>query len=205
MKLRTKSIYHPKPFEPNQYIRPHVVDVVCLTDEGDSEEVIAGRVAVDYLDISRAETAGQSIVHVCDADSQNWEMVYSSTIEPAIDFAGIRKDFEFDDPVQGLIFIHQVVLHPSLRDWQQMILDSICDMFPNETATVMIRGITELPDRELAELGFRIVAGHDVLFRPNMLKYDYTTADDPRDPFADLIVPPDADAHVLDRWDLDDE
>ncbi|MCR9209723.1 MAG: hypothetical protein NXI28_15940 [bacterium] len=205
MKLRTESIYHPKPFEPNQYIRPHVVDVTCLTDGDEPEEIIAGRIAVDYLDILRAETAGQSIVHVCDADSQNWEMVYSATIEPAIDFAGIRKDFGFDDPVHGLVFIHQVVLHPSLRDWQQMILDSICDMFPSETATVMIRGITELPDRALAELGFRIVAGHDVLFRPNMLKNDYTTADDPRDPFTDLTVPPDAEAYVLDRWDFDDE
>lgn len=70
----------------------------------------------------------------------------------------------------GLVFIHRAVFHPFVRDWQRMIVDSICKMFPKGLATVMWKGTTDLTEKELASLGFRIVAGHDLLFRPNILK-----------------------------------
>ena len=219
MRFETQSTYHPKPFEPSQYICAHVVSVVCSVhagddvedededededdDEGDDyeyEEVVAARLAVDYLDIFRIEAEGQSVLHVCDSDSSGWEHVYSATIEPAANFAEIRKDFGFDDDITGLVFIHQAVFHRSLRHAQQRIIDSICKMFPQSTATVMWKGTTDLSDKELASLGFRIVAGHDLLFRPNMLICDYDTAKE--DESYDWTVPIEAQQYVEEHWD----
>jgi len=204
MRFDTRSTYCPKPFEPNHYIRSNVVSVVCpvqCDEEDDYEygEAVAGRLAIDYLDICRIEAEGQSVLHVCDADSAGWDHVYAATIEPAANFTEIRQDFGFDDAIMGLVFIHQAVFHRSLRPWQQMIIDSVCKMFPESTATVMWRGTTDLTDKELASLGFRLVAGHDLLFRPNMLINQYDTATDERTP--DFAVPPDAEEYVDERWD----
>ncbi|WP_153555393.1 hypothetical protein [Roseimaritima sediminicola] len=204
MRFDIRSTYYPIPSEPDDYIRAHEVSILCACADEDTGEVVAGRVAVDYLDITRAEAAGQDICHICDADSQGWSDVYAATIEPATDFAEIRRDFEFDDPVFGLVFVHQAVLHRSLDDWRQMIFDSICEMFPPESATVMWKHTTEMTDKELASLGFRIVAGHNLLFRPNMLKHAYITAEDERAPLFDLQVPADAEDWVEEHWDPTD-
>ncbi len=209
MRFDTRSTYHPKPFELKQYIRSHVISVACPVegdpedDDYEYEEVVAGRLAVDYLDILRIETEGQSVLHVCDSDSAGWEHVYSATIEPAENFAEIRQDFGFDDVITGLVFIHQAVFHQSLRQWQQMIIESICKMFPESTATVMWKGTTDLSDKELASLGFRIVAGHNLLFRPNMLISEYDTAQDERN--AEFGVSPDAEEYVEEHWEWDED
>jgi hypothetical protein len=209
MRFDTQSTYHPKPFEPKDYIRSHVVSVVCPvegdTDDDDYEyeEVVAGRLAVDYLDITRIEHEGHSVLDVCDSDSSGWEHVYSATIEPAEDFAELRKDFHFDDVITGLVLIHKAVFHQSLRPWQQMILDSVCKMFPESTAIVMEKGTVDLGDKELAGLGFRIIAGHDLLFRPNMLVSEYDTATDDRS--LDCTVPFDAEDYVEEHWDWDND
>ena len=202
MRFECRSTYYPKPCSPENFIRSNLIDVCCFT-AGDSD-TIAARLAVDYLDIQRAENAGQSVLHVCDADSSAWLKVYESTIEPATDFAEIRKDFGFDDPIDGLLFLHRAVFHPDVLPWRRFIIDSVCRMFPSDTATVMWKHTTDLEPQELASLGFRIVAGWDMLFRPNMLKNEYSVLGDEQDPI-DLIVAEDAHVVVDDQWDSLDE
>lgn len=68
----------------------------------------------------------------------------------------------------------------------------------------MWRGETDLSDAELTSLGFRIVAGHDFLFRPNILKNEYNAVDDNRDVF-DLDIPADIGAYVEIEWDRTDD
>jgi len=97
--------------------------------------------------------------------------------------------------------IHRVAIHSSLRDWQQMIIDSVSKLFSGETATVMWRGTTDMTDRELASLGFRIVAGEDLLFRPNVLRSEYETVNDDRDPNFDLKAPQEAAEYVQREWE----
>ena len=107
MKFVSRMTYHPEPIEPNEIIVSHEIDVLCHTS--DHTPVVAGRVAVDYLDFGRAEKLGQPVVHVCDADSASWIYLYSNVIEPSHDFDEIRKDFGFDDAVDGLLYLHQSV------------------------------------------------------------------------------------------------
>lgn len=82
-----------------------------------------------------------------------------------------------------------------------MIIDSVSKLFSGETATVMWRGTTDMTDRELASLGFRIVAGEDLLFRPNVLRSEYETVNDDRDPNFDLKVPQEAAEYVQREWE----
>ncbi len=51
-------------------------------------------------------------------------------------------------------------------------------MFPSDTATLMWKHTTDLEPQELASLGFRIVAGWVMLFRPNMLENEYSALGD---------------------------
>lgn len=202
MRFECNSIFYPKPTDPTHYISTNEIDVWCHT-VGD-EPAVAARLAVDYLDIARAVSAGESILHICDADSAGWMNVYEETIEPDINFLGIREDFGFDNPVLGLVFIHGAVFHPDLFPWRQFILDSICHMFPLDTATVMWMHTTDLEPKELASLGFRKIAGSELLFRPNMLENEYSALDDSRDP-TELVVAEDAQDLVDQQWsDLDD-
>ncbi|EMI40842.1 hypothetical protein [Rhodopirellula sp. SWK7] len=204
MRLESRCIFYPKPIEPNGYICSHDISVICASDGGGDREVVAARLAVDFLDIARIEEERVNVREVCDAESQEWHNVCSAMIEPGSDYTDLRKEFEIDCPVFGLVFIHQAVFHPSMLDWQRMIVESVSKLFPTETATVMWKRTTGMTDRELASLGFRIVAGQDLLFRPNMLRSEYETANDDRDPNFDLKVPSDAAAYVQQEWDRED-
>ncbi len=202
MQFECNSIFYPKPTDPTHYFNTNEIDVWCHTD-GD-EPAIAARLAVDYLDIARAVGAGESILHICDAESAGWMSVYETTIEPDIHFTGIREDFGFDNPILGLVFIHGAVFHPDTLPWRQFILDSICRMFPPDTATVMWNNTTDLEPKELASLGFRKIAGSELLFRPNMLENAYSVMGDTRDPM-ELMVAEDAQDYVDEQWEqLDD-
>ncbi len=199
MHFECRSTFHPKPFEPSHYIRSHDICVQCFSTS--DTMTTAGRLAVDYLDFARAESEGFSICHVCDDDSAEWEEVFSAIIEPAPDFAEIRKDFDFDEAVVAIVFIRCAIFHPVIREQQRFVLDSICRMFPEDTAIVMSRETTDLDFKELASLGFRIVAGQNFLFRPNMVVNDYSAADDECQWLFELQVPADAQRYVHDKWE----
>ncbi len=198
MRLHYRFDHHPKPIDPKQYIRCGEVDV--LVSNLDDEQVTAGRLEVDHLDIARAEAAGQRIIDVCDSDSSEWEYVYSSVIEPAHDFSEIRRDFGFDSPVNHLVYIRGTVFHPSLREWQNFIIDSVCRLLSKDSAIVMLKGETDLTLKELADLGFRMVAGSELLFRPNMLENPYSIIKDERDSL-DLKVSADVEEFVELEWE----
>lgn len=200
MYFNCKSIFYPKPTDLTQFISKNEIDVKCHT--ATDEPVVAARLVVDYLDIARIDREDQSILHVCDAESASWMQVYETIIEPDIDFVGLRMDFGFENPVHGLVFIHEAVFHPDVSSWRKLILDSTCRMFPEDTATVMWDDTTDLEPKELASLGFRKVAGSQILFRPNMLENTYLASNEDLDP-DQLIVADDATDYV-DQKMLDD-
>ncbi len=202
MRIEYHSTIYPKPSELNHYICSSEIDVWFPSEDGES--VVAARLSVDYLDIARAVSAGESILHICDADSSAWMQVYEATIEPDINFLGLREDFGFDNPVFGMVFVHGAVFHPSVNSWRAYILDTICHIFPKDTATVMWKHTTEMEPKELASLGFRRVAGTELLFRPNMLENTYSALSDQREP-NEWVVPSEAQYYVDQQWvDHDD-
>ena len=200
MRLRSQFDYYPQPGNPDMYLRPATIDVVCFTETG--EDAIAGRMAVDHLDLVRAEIEKVSVYDICDADSGGWEAVYKALFEPGLDFAGIRRDFNFTNPINHVLFLYRSVFHPVLRNWESFILDHVAALFREDSALVMWKDETNLSDRELAQLGFRIVAGHDLLFRPNMLSHEYSALADKRD-LLDLCVDESVEEYVIREWAKD--
>jgi hypothetical protein len=179
------------------------IDVMCFRSEAD-DEILVARLAIDHLDLIRAEEDGANVLMICDADSAGWESVYSSIIEPGVNSTEIRHDFGFEEPVFHILFLHRAVFHPAARDWRRFILDRVCDMFDVHSATVMWKGDTDMTDKELASLGFRMVAETDLLYRPNMLSNEYAPDVDLGNLY-DVDIGDDAIDFVSVQWANDDE
>jgi hypothetical protein len=201
MRFKVKYEYNTVPDGPTQFIRSHLIDVVVNSEE--FEPVVVARMAIDHLDMGLAAENGWHLVHVCDAVSAEWEHVYSTVIEPSPDFAEIRKDFGFDDAVNHLLYIRRVVCHPALKDWQDYIFDHVGYLFDVHSAMVLPRDETLLSEKQLASLGFRKIAGSDLLFRPLMLANEYAASTDERDP-TDIQAEYEWEDFVEESWDGED-
>ena len=202
MRFRCQFDYHPRPAEADDFICPMVVEVVCSTEA--FEEVVAARIAVDRLDLSRATVAGENIYEVCDADSSGWENVYAALFEPSSDphDPDLREDFEFDEPIFNLLFVYRTVFHPSLRPWQSFIMHHVSELGGDMSATIMWKSETSLSTAELGRLGFRMIAGEDLLFLPNMLQQEYSP--DEEGELFELEVPADAEDYVIQEWEREE-
>jgi len=171
MRFSCKFDYYPAPCEPNLFINPVTIDVLC-NDTSYGEQVVA-RMSIDHLDLMRAEACGEDVLIVCDADSAGWEAVYSALFEPGNDFVELRRDFNFGEPVFDILFMHRSLFHSAVDEWRMFILDHAACLFGESTAFVMWKNETGLTNSELSQLGVRKIAGHDLHFRPNMLKTDF--------------------------------
>lgn len=174
--------YYPAPASPSSFINTMTVDVLCCDEYG--HDCLVARLAIDHLDLTRAETAGEDVLMVCDADSGGWEAVYGALFEEQEDFAELRRDFHFEEPIFGVLFLHQSVFHKSVHAFKMFILHHAAGLFGESTALVMWDGQTDLSNTDLARLGFRRIAGHGLLFRPNMLRCSYDAADDAEQVYA---------------------
>lgn len=196
MHFDCKFSYYPQPMESNFFLRPMTVDVMCYVD--DYGDTVAARLAIDHLDVSRVVVMGEDLYDVCDCDSAGWEAVFKAIFEPGGE-GEWRSDLGIDDPINNVLFMHKAVFHPSLREWQRFIIDHAATLYGHDSAFVMWKGETDLTDKELAELGFRIVAGTDLRVRPNMFQNAYDGEQDERETF-DLFVPADAGEYVNVAW-----
>jgi len=197
MWFKTQTIHHPKPDDPQQYIDSHIVEVVCFTE--DYAEVVAGRLAIDYLDLMQADFSSGDILQIADADSGGWEGLCAFTLDLNEHEPKIRDDFNVQDCVFGFGFIYEACFHPSLRPLQPFIVDAVCRTFPEESLIFTFDDRTELSPAERAGLGFRKVAQTNYQFRPNMLKTEYDPSDETENPDS-IVVPADAEDYVNEHW-----
>jgi hypothetical protein len=174
MRFSCRFDHYPVPCDPQFFIDPMTIDVFCA-DEADHDCLVA-RLAIDRLDLTRVETSGEDVLSVCDAHSAEWEAVYSALFDAGSNFVELRRDFNFDDPVFDVFFLHRSVFHRSVNDWRMFIVDHAARLFGESSALVMWHRETGIADADLATLGFRKIAGHKLLFRPNMLENTYDRA-----------------------------
>ncbi|TWT67507.1 hypothetical protein [Allorhodopirellula solitaria] len=195
MWLQTQTIHHPKPDDPQQNIDNHIVEVVFGTE--DDAEVVAGRLAIDYLDWTRTKFSSGDILQIADADSGGWEGLCAVTLDLHQSEPKIRDDFDVQDCVHGFGFIYEACFHSSLRPLQPFIIDAVCRMFPKESLIFTLDDCTDLSPTERAELGFRRVATTNYQFRPNMLRTEYDPSSDEPD---SVTVPEDAEDYLDEYW-----
>ena len=137
--------------------------------------------------------------NVCDADSQGWLEVYEALFEPQGDEGELRREFDFDDLVSDVLFIHKAVFHPLIENWGGYILDHVSRLIDSNSATVMWQKTVGLSDKELAGVGFRRIAGEKLLFRPNMLQHPCDEEHALADPMS-IKIDEDAGGFVRKAW-----
>ncbi|HUS39488.1 MAG TPA: hypothetical protein VMX74_08560 [Pirellulales bacterium] len=90
------------------------VDVVA-EDEVSDNPFVVGKFEIDKVHWSDAENDGQSLVHICDADSAAWLEVYEILTEAGKD-GQLRNDLKLEDFFVEVVFIHHFLLHPEIED-----------------------------------------------------------------------------------------
>ena len=180
MKFKYFSEYYPDPSEPNDYISEGIVDVVEWTEAG--EEHLIGRLALDCINVPRVVYGGREHLYtVCDADSQGWHNVFAALFDYKT--CELIPEIGCEEPFDFLFLLYRMELHPVIQQLEAHVLHHVAQLNGESTILNMLEGISKLPAKRLASIGFRKVAGSKLLFLPAML-----TSDPP--------VPSDADLHL---------
>ena len=152
------------------YVREVRIDVLELSDDL-LEEHLIGRIALNQILWSTAELDGESLFDACDSDSQGLYEVYRILTDKAGQF---RHDLAIDEPVADVLFIYSYVLHPEFAKYRCGILESSLMLFGCESLVVMWMDEGELNQAELASLGFRRIAGEDLIYRHSALRTSFS-------------------------------
>ena len=153
----------------SDYVRSLRLDVSGCDDVGN--RILLGRIAADQILVGDAQTEGMPLFDVCDQDSQGLHETYVALFDEQGEF---QPELNIDEPVDSLIFVWRAVLHSRLRPYLQGVIDTIGTLFSNETVLAMWHGTTDLSDAELASLGFRRIAGSELIYRHSALRSDFT-------------------------------
>lgn len=199
MRFSCNYDYFPAPCDPSMYINKMVVDVLVSNDE--DEECLVARLAVDHLNVTRAEVDGENIFDICDSDSSEWEQLYGAIFESTDEGEELRQDFCIDDVIFDVLFLRRAVFHEVVRHYRMFVLDHISDLFGESSAIVMWKSEFDFTDSQLANLGFRKIAGQQLLFRPNMLKHKYDESTD-AERVHRLNPPKDTTSFIESKWVL---
>ena len=132
---------------------------------------LLGKIASDQVLIGDAQTHGMSLFDVCDQDSQGLYETYVALFDDKGEF---QPELNITEPADSLIFVWRAVLHSRIRPYLQGVIDAIGTLFGNETVLAMWHRTTNLTDAQLASLGFRRIAGSELIYRHSALKSDFS-------------------------------
>ncbi len=133
--------------------------------------ILLGKIAADQVLIGDAQTHGMPLLDVCDQDSQGLYETYVALFDDKGEF---QPELNIDEPADSLIFVWRAVLHSRIRPYLHGVIDAIGTLFGNETVLAMWHRTTELSDSELSALGFRRIAGSELVYRHSALRSDYS-------------------------------
>lgn len=153
----------------SDYVRALELAVSGYDDMGNA--ILLGQVAADQVLIGSAQVDGMSLFEVCDQDSQGLYEAYEALFDDKGEF---QPELNIDEPADSLIFVWRAVLHSRVRPYLQGVIDSIGTLFGNKAVLAMWHRTTDLTDAELASLGFRRIAGSNLIYRHSALRSDYS-------------------------------
>lgn len=143
------------------YIR-HLVISVFEFDKELLDEYLVGKLAMDQILWSDALTDGESLVEICDSDSQGMHEAHTILTNGHDTF---RPDLGIDEPATHVMFLWAAVFHPVVHPFRQGILDTAFWLFGELSVALMWMETSGLPESELADLGFKKIAGQPLIFR----------------------------------------
>jgi hypothetical protein len=148
--------------------------------------------------VGDAQVDGMTLFDVCDQDSQGLHEAYVALFDPDGEF---QSELNLDDFADTLIFIWKAVLHPRLHPYVPGVIATIGSLFSEATVVAMWHDTTGLADIELASLGFRRIAGSELIYRHSARKSDFS-----EEHSTGMDVPLDFEAEesdakwVLEKW-----
>lgn len=153
----------------SDYVRALQLDVSAYDTVGN--RILLGMIAADQVLIGDAQVDGMSMFDVCDQDSQGLYEAYEALFDDKGEF---QPELNIDEPADSLIFVWRAVFHSRVRPYLQGIIDNIGTLFGDDTVLAMWHQTTDLTDAELASLGFRRIAGSNLIYRHSALRSDYS-------------------------------
>ncbi len=149
-------------------VRALQLDVSAYDDVGN--RILLGKIAADQVLIGDAQSNGMPLLDVCDQDSQGLYETYEALFDDKGEF---QPELNIDVPADSLIFVWRAVLHSRLRPYLPGVIDTIGTLFGNEAVLAMWHQTTDLSDAELSQLGFRRIAGSELIYRHSALRSDF--------------------------------
>jgi hypothetical protein len=184
-------------FELEDYVRPVEFSVLGYTVDGD--EVVMGRIVGDQLRLIEAEIDEISLFDICDNDSGGMTDLFTALFDENYNF---HEEIDPKMETDYILFLWNAALHPSLAPYFSGIVETISDMLGKHSAVVVRRGVCQLTDRQLADLGFGRIAGTEFLFRHMGMLSPYNKMYPQGDLVdSDYAVDADDGQWVLENWD----
>jgi hypothetical protein len=185
-------------FQLEDYVRELEITVFSFDELG--QDVTVGKIAATQVLWADAEIDGESLLHICDSDSQGLCEVYRTLTNKK---GKIRADLKTYEVVDHVIFVYRIVLHPSLAVFRQAILEPVLTLFGETSLAVMWKDTGDFSEAEMAELGFCKIAGEELIFRHSAFKTPFSEKH-PRGQDVDFVATPQHQAWVEEQWSEDE-
>jgi hypothetical protein len=170
MQLHWRSVASTSRRELEDYVRSFRIDVRCWDEDG-TREYLVGRVAADEILWGDAIDDGESLLDICDCDSQGLHELHVILTQGTNEF---REDLQIEEPVHYVLFVYEAVFHPDITPYRVSVLDAVFGLFGIYSLAVMWREVGDVPVVEQVQLGLCKVAGTDLVFRHNALVSPYS-------------------------------
>ena len=181
-------------FQLEDYVRE--LEVAVLSFDALGQEVTVGKIAATQILWADAENDGESLLHICDADSHGLCEVYRTLTNNKRE---IRADLKTYEVVDHVIFVYRIVLHPALAVCRQGILETVLTLFSEASLAVMWKDTGDFSEAELAGLGYCKIAGEELIFRHSAFKTPFSEKH-PRGMEVDFVGKPEHQAWVEEQW-----
>jgi hypothetical protein len=178
------------------YIRHLVLGVECY-DEDCVEAYLVGKLALDQILWSDALADGVPLFDICDNDSQGLHEAHVILTNGNDSF---RPDLGIREVTNHVMFLYGAVFHPSIHAFRQGILDTAFDLFGDASLALMWLETSGLPEADLAELGFKKIAGEALIFRHSTLRTLFSDRH-PQGQDADVEALPEYEEWVEKEWE----
>jgi hypothetical protein len=182
--------------EEDDYIRHLVVAIECYGKDG-AEAYLVGKLAMDQILWSVALADRVSLFDVCDNDSQG---LHEAHVILTNGHDSFRPDLGIKEVTDHIMFLYGAVFHPSIHALRQGILDTAFNLFGEASVALMWLDTSGLPESELAELGFKKIAGEALIFRHSAIRTPFSDRH-PQGQDADVEALPEYEEWVVKEWE----
>jgi hypothetical protein len=181
--------------EVDDYVRHLVITVEAFGKDYDL--YVVGKLAMDQILWNDALTDGVPLFDICDNDSQGLHEAHVILTNGNDSF---RPDLRVQEVTRHVMFLYGAVFHPAIHSYRQGILDTAFNLFGEESVALMWLDTSGLTEAELAELGFKKIAGEDLIFRHSALRTPFSERH-PQGQDAELEAIPEWEEWVLREWE----